>query len=88
MIQHMGRLFSRAALIVAISYAALIVVLLIATWHVSDLEGRSFDLLFIGFPWVLVFQDDKRYYLALAMNVTTVYILVLSVVRVFTDNSN
>jgi hypothetical protein len=83
----MDKLFSWAAFIVAVSYSVLIVILLGALWNFSDFEGRSFGLLFIGFPWVLVFQSERFYILALIMNVATVYICTLSVVRLFGRNS-
>jgi hypothetical protein len=86
----MDRLLSRTAFIWAISYAVLVSVLLIAVWHVSDLEGRSFDLLFIGLPWIVVFHRDSPmlYFFTLVLNAATVYVLVLSVVRIFTSDSN
>jgi len=84
----MGKLFSRAALIVAVSYAVLIVILLVALWHFADFEGRSFGLLFIGIPWVLVFRSDRFYIFTLTMNVATVYIFALSVVRLIRGNSD
>ena len=84
----MNRLFSRTALLVAVGYAVLIGVLLIAVRRGADPESASFNLLFIGFSWVLVFQRDSLYFLALVLNVASVYILVLSVVRIFFRNSN
>jgi hypothetical protein len=88
----MGRFFSRTALIVTVGYAILIAAALIAAWRVSDLEGRAFDLLFIGFSWVLAilpFRDSTfLYFLALTLNAATVYTLGLSVVRLFAGDSN
>ena len=87
----MGRFFSRTAFIVTVGYAILVAAL-IAAWLVSDSEGRSFDLLFIGFPWVLAllpFRDSTfLYFLALTLNVATVYAFALSVVRLFAHDSN
>jgi hypothetical protein len=88
----MGRFFSRTAFIVTVEYAILIAAALIAAWRVSDLEGRAFDLLFIGFPWVLAtlpFRDSTfLYFLALTLNAATVYALGLSVVRLCARDSN
>jgi hypothetical protein len=86
----MSRLLSRTALIAGSSYSLAIAVLLVCVWQVSDFEGRAFDLLFIGFPWVLVFHRNTYffYFLALVLNVVTVYILVLSLVRVLARDSN
>jgi hypothetical protein len=90
MIRDMSRLLSRTALIAAISYSSAIAVLLVCLWRVSDFEGRAFGLLFIGFPWVLVFNRDGSFFyiLALALNVVTVYILVLSLVRILARDSS
>jgi hypothetical protein len=85
MIQRLANLVSRIAFVVTIGYAALIAVLLVAAWHVSDLEGRAFDLLFIGLPWVLAIRNDSLYFFAVMMNVATVYILVLALVKVTQD---
>jgi hypothetical protein len=88
----MGRFFSRTAFIVTVGYAILIAGALIAAWRVLDLEGRAYALPFIGFPWVLAllpFRDSTfLYFLALTLNVATVYALVLSVVRLFARDSN
>jgi hypothetical protein len=82
----MDRLFSRTASIWAISYAVLVAFLVIAARHMSDLEGGSFALLFIGFPWILIFNGDSPvlYFFTLLLNVATVYVFVLSAVRIFT----
>jgi|HubBroStandDraft_6_1064221.scaffolds.fasta_scaffold30452_4 hypothetical protein len=83
----MAKLVSRIAFVVTIGYAALVAVLLVAAWHVSDLEGRAFDLLFIGLPWVLAIRNDSAllYLFAVMMNVATVYMLVLALVKVFSS---
>jgi hypothetical protein len=88
MIQNMRKLFSRVALAVAGTYAALVVILLFAAWRVSDLEARAFELLFIGFPWVLAYMAFKHdsnplYVLVLVLNVVTVYTFVLALVKIF-----
>jgi len=90
MIRNMSRLFSRTALIAAVSYSLAIAVLLVCVWRVADFEGRAFDLLFIGFPWVLVLHRDGSFFyiLALALNVVTVYILVLSLARILARDSS
>ena len=75
-------MFSRTALIVTICYAGLVGASLIAAWRVTDFEGRAFDLLFIGFPWALVFPSDL-YVVAVAMNIATAYILVVAIVKAF-----
>jgi len=64
------RLFSRIAISVTAGYAALIVALLVAAKQNSDLEGRAYDLLFIGFPWDLwafVLRQKSMYFYALAI---------------------
>ena len=88
----MRRFVSRTAFIVTVGYAILIAAALIAAWRVLDLEGRAYALLFIGFPWALaclLFRDSTfLYFLALILNVATVYALGLSVVRLFASDSN
>jgi hypothetical protein len=85
----MARFVSRIALVVTISYAALIAVLLIATWHFAEPEAAAFDLLFIGFPWVLACLAFHRlpYFSAVILNIATVYVFVLALHRVFSRNS-
>jgi hypothetical protein len=85
-------LSSRVALVVTISYVALIAVLLIAAWHFAEPEARAFDLLFIGFPWVLAtfpFRNHGHglllYCFAIILNVASVYFLVFALVRVFSS---
>ena len=65
-------------------------------WRVADPEGRTYDMLFIGFPWVLALITLRdhiagdslfRYFVALILNVATVYVLTLAVVRISTDDS-
>jgi hypothetical protein len=88
-----NRFYSRSALIVAVSYAALIALLLIAAWHVFDLEGRRVDLLVIGLPWILMMSliPGKSWFsdvLTIILNIATVYFSVLCLVRIFGDDSN
>jgi hypothetical protein len=85
----MARLVSRVALVVTISYAALIAVLLLATWHFAEPEAAAFDLLFIGFPWVLVCLTFHwlPYFSAVILNVATVYVFVFALDRALSRNS-
>jgi hypothetical protein len=90
MILPMVRFVSRAPFVVTISYAALVAVSLVAAWHFADPEGLSFDLLFIGFPWVLAtstFRSDSLllYFFAIILNVASVYVFVLALVRIFSS---
>lgn len=88
MIQHMSRLVSRAAFVVTFCYAALIGGLLTAAWHVSDSEGAGYALWFIGFPWDLAvpYQDSwPVYFSAVILNVATVYVFVLALVKLFSS---
>lgn len=87
MIHRMARFVSRTAFIVTICYAALVAVSLLAAWRVADLEGRALDLLSIGFPWDVAVRHDSLllYFVALILNVATVYVFVLSLIRVFSS---
>jgi hypothetical protein len=90
MIPRMVRFVSRAALVVTICYAALVAVSLIAAFHSADPEVLSFDLLFIGFPWVLamsIFRSNSLllYFISIILNVASVYIFVLALVRIFSS---
>lgn len=87
MIERLRRLFSPTALFVATAYAVAVFILLVAARRVADLEGRAYDLLWIGFPWVLAFRSDIAYPLAIALNIATVYLFALSVARIFGRNS-
>ncbi len=81
----MSKLYSRTALFATLCYAAAIAILLIYIWHGSDFEGRSVGMLIIGFPWVLALRSDNLfvYFLCVVLNAATVYLFVLSVVRLF-----
>lgn len=90
MILRMVRFVSRAAFVVTLCYAALVAVSLIAAWHFADPEGLSFDLLFIGFPWVLAtstFRSNSLllYFFAISLNVVSVYIFALALVKMFSS---
>jgi hypothetical protein len=83
----MANLVSRVAVVVTISYTVVIAVLLIVAWHFAAPEARAFDLLFIGFPWVLAtvhFRNDSLwlYFFAVILNVVSVYVFVLALVKV------
>jgi hypothetical protein len=85
-----NQLFSRTALLVALAYAAIIGFLLILVWRNSDAEGQVYALLFLGFPWVLALFPLRSnswalYVLAVLLNIATVYILALAIVRIFSS---
>lgn len=91
MIYRMKRFISRTAFVVALGYAGVITALLIAAWHFAEPEGLAFDLLFIGFPWSLVYvalpdhSPDVLYFVAVFLNVVTVYTFVLALVKIFSS---
>ena len=65
----------------------LIGVLLIISNVRSDSEGRLFDYLVIGFPWVLVLKNESIWGTALfvILNSLTVYLVALIFVESFED---
>lgn len=78
----------RAALIATLSYAVVVATLLVVSWRNSDAEGRVFQMLFIGFPWVLALfplhvNSIVFYFVALILNVVTVFIFALAVSKLF-----
>jgi hypothetical protein len=83
--EPLNRFFSRSALIVAASYVALIVFLLIGRWRMPDKEAGSVALSLIGLPWIFIVRHDSwlLYTIAIALNIATVYVFVLCVARVF-----
>lgn len=85
----MSLFYSRAALVSAIGYAILFAILLIATRHFTEPEGVPFVLLIIGFPWVLacVLFPELPFFVAVVLNIITVYALALALNRVFWKNS-
>jgi hypothetical protein len=89
MISGMSLFYSRAALVVAIGYALLFAILLIATRHFTEPEGVPFVLLVIGFPWVLacILFPKFPFVVAVILNITTVYVFALALNRVFSKNS-
>ena len=86
----MSTLFSRTALIVTFGYAVLIAVLLLWVWRGSDAEGQNVGLLIIGLPWIVVLRSNSMllYFVVLVLNATTVYVFVLSLVKVFARDRN
>jgi hypothetical protein len=86
----MSALFSRTALIVTFGYAVLIAVLLLWVWRGSDAEGPSVGLLIIGLPWIVVLRSNSMllYFVVLVLNSATVYVFVLSLVKVFERDRN
>jgi hypothetical protein len=91
MIYRMARLVSRVALIVAMGYAGVVAALLVAAWHFAEPEGLAFDLLFIAFPWSLVYVALPNhsglvfYFVAVFLNIVTVCAIALAFVRIFSS---
>jgi hypothetical protein len=85
----MARFVSRVAFTVAIGYAGVVAALLVAAWHFAEPEGLAFDLLFIGFPWSLAYVALPNhsslvfYFVAVFLNVVTVYAFALALVKMF-----
>ena len=93
----MRNLYSRTALIVALSYALLIAGIFIYGWRASDNEGRVWLFLFFGLPWSFVMLAVPSAneivigflcFLALGLDVVTVYIFALSLVKIFSSHSD
>jgi hypothetical protein len=76
---------------ITVGYFVLIVALLIISNVRADPEGRLFDYLVIGFPWVLLLTKESIWGTALfvILNSLTVYLLALIFVESFenTDRS-
>jgi hypothetical protein len=92
MIYRMERFISRTAFVVALGYAGVITALLVAAWRFAEPEGLAFDLLFIGFPWSLVYvalpnHRPVLYFVAVFLNVVTVYTFVLALVKIFSSGN-
>jgi hypothetical protein len=90
MIYRMARFVSRVALIVAIGYAGVVAALLVAAWHFVEPEGFGFALLFIGLPWSLAYlalpyNSLVFYFVAVFLNIVTVYVFTLALVRIFSS---
>jgi hypothetical protein len=80
-------LYNKIPMKITAGYIVLIVVLLIISNAESDLEGRIFDYLVIGFPWVLIVMNDSIWGTALfvILNSLTVYLVALIFVESFED---
>jgi hypothetical protein len=86
----MVRLVSRNAFLVTFCYSALVGILLIAAGHVADAEGAGLALWFIGFPWDLALNYQEswmHYFFAVGLNVATVYVFVLALLKVFSSRN-
>ena len=83
----MRTLYSETPMRITAGYVVLIVVLLIISNVRSDSEGRIFDYLVIGFPWVLAVMNDSIWGTALfvTLNSLTVYLVALIFVESFED---
>ena len=93
----MRSLYSRTALIVALSYAVLIASVLIYGWHTSDNEGRIWVFLIYELPWSLVFAAVSTAneivirsldFVVFCLDIVTVYICALSLVKIFGNHSD
>jgi hypothetical protein len=85
----MRTLYNKTPMKIAVGYFVLIVVLLIISNVWSEPEGRPFDYLVIGFPWVLVVMNDSIWGAALftVLNSLTVYLVALIFVESFEDTA-
>ena len=83
----MRTLYSKIPMRITAGYVVLIGVLLIISNVRSDSEGRLFDYLVIGFPWVLVLKNESIWGTALfvILNSLTVYLVALIFVESFED---
>jgi hypothetical protein len=83
----MRTLYNKAPMRIIVGYIVLIVMMLIISNVWSEPEGRPFDYLVIGFPWVLVVMNDSIWGTALfvTLNSLTVYLGVLIFVESFED---
>jgi len=83
----MRTLYNKAPMRIIVGYIVLIVMMLIISNVWSEPEGRPFDYLVIGFPWVLVVMNDSIWGTALfvILNSLTVYLVALIFVESFED---
>ena len=83
----MHTLYNKTPMKITVGYIVLIVVLLVISTVGSDPEGRPWDYLVIGFPWVLVVMNDSIWGAALfvTLNSLTVYLVALICVESFDD---
>ncbi len=83
----MRTLCNKTPMRITVGYVVLIVVLLIISNVAADSEGRLFDYLVIGFPWVLVVMNTSIWGTALfvTLDSLTVYLVALIFVESFED---
>jgi hypothetical protein len=83
----MRTLYNKTPIKITVGYFVLIVALLIISNVGSDSEGRLFDYLVIGFPWVLVVMKDSIWgtTLFVTLNSLTVYLVALIFFEAFED---
>jgi hypothetical protein len=83
----MRTLYNKAPMRIIVGYIVLIVMMLIISNVWSEPEGRPFDYLVIGFPWVLVVMNDSIWGTALfvTLNSLTVYLVALIFFEAFED---
>jgi hypothetical protein len=83
----MRTLYNKTPMKITVDYFVLVVVLLIISNVSSDLEGRLFDYLVRGFPWVLAVMNDSKWGAALFifLNSLTLYLVALMFVESFED---
>jgi hypothetical protein len=84
----MRTLYNEIAMRIKVGYVVVIVVLLIISNVRSDSEGRIFDYLVIGFPWILALMNSSSIWdpaLFVILNSLTVYLLALIFVESFED---
>jgi hypothetical protein len=84
-----GTLYNKTPMRITVGYVVLIAVMLIISNLAADSEGRLFDYLVIGFPWVLVVMNDNIWGTALfvILNSLTVYFVTLIIVESFEDTN-
>jgi hypothetical protein len=83
----MRTLYNKTPMKITVGYIVLVVVLLVISNVRSEPEGRPFDYLVIGFPWVLAVMNDSIWGTALfvTLNSLTVYLVALIFVESFED---
>ena len=84
----MRTLYNEIAMRITVGYVVVIVVLLIISNVRSDSEGRIFDYLVIGFPWILALMNSSSIWdpaVFVILNSLTVYLLALIFVESFED---
>ena len=83
----MRTLYNKTPMKITVGYIVLVVVLLVISNVRSEPEGRPFDYLVIGFPWVLAVMNDSIWGTALfvTLNSLTVYLVALIFLESFED---